>query len=463
MLDPKDWETFRRDAHRALDAAFDALRTVRDRPVWQSVPADIRARFDEPMPLAPSSFSAVIDEFEQTIAPYPIGNQHPRFFGWVHGSATPSAAVADALASILDANLGGRDHAAIYVERQVLRWFAALFGLPEDAGGLCTLGTSAANLLAIVTARSRTSGNEKLVGYTSASAHLSLRKAFEATGLGAPALRMIPTDADHRIDLAALAQTIASDRARGERPFLLIGCAGTVGVGATDSLDALAEIAAREHLWFHVDGAFGALTALAPSLRERLRGIERADSIAFDFHKWLRVPYDAGCLIVRDPRHLTDAFSVNESYLAHAERGPGAGSPWFGDLGLDLSRGFRALKVWFALKEHGADTLGASIEHNVASAARLRELVDADPLLERLAPVPLNIVCFRYRAPGLHGEDLDAFTLELAMRIGESGRAVVSTVPLPGGIALRACITNHRTTEEDLDELLAAVHTCARG
>ncbi len=462
MLDPKDWEAFRGDAHRALDAAFDALRTVRERPVWQSVPSDVRAGFEAPIPLDAAPLADVIAEFERTIAPYPTGNQHPRFFGWVHGSATPSGALADALAGLFDANLGGRDHAAVYVERQVVRWFADLFGQPATAGGLCTLGTSAANLLAIVAARGRAGVEPGMVGYASASAHGSLGKAFETAGLGREALRAIRVDAEHRIDIAELERTIARDRADGLRPFVLIGCAGTVGIGATDPLDTLATIAAREKLWFHIDGAFGALTALAPSLRASLSGIERADSIAFDFHKWLRVPYDAACLIARDPTRLSDAFSADGAYLTRAERGPAAGAPWFADLGIDLSRGFRALKVWFALKEHGAHALGASIERNVALAQRLRDLVDADPRLERLAPVPLNIVCFRYKAPGLEGAELDAFTHDLAIRIGESGRAVVSTLPLTEGLGLRVCITNHRTDEADLDELLAAVHACAR-
>jgi len=341
-----------------------------------------------------------------------------------------------------------------------VRWFCELFGQPASAGGLCTLGTSAANLLAIVAARGR-GATTGLAGYASAAAHGSVRKAFETAGLGAGALRTIATDAEHRIDVAALEAAIARDKADGSTPFIVVGCAGTVGIGATDPLDALATIAARERLWFHVDGAFGALSALAPSLREDLRGIERADSIAFDFHKWLRVPYDAGCLIARDPKRLGDAFSSGDAYLARAERGPAAGVPWFADLGIDLSRGFRALKVWFALKEHGASALGASIERNVALARRLRDLVDADPMFERLAPVPLNIVCFRYKAPGLEGKALDAFTDELAIRIGESGRAVVSTLPLPQGRALRVCITNHRTEDADIDELLATVHACA--
>jgi glutamate/tyrosine decarboxylase-like PLP-dependent enzyme len=461
VLDPLDWNAFRDDAHRALDAAFDALETVRDRPVWQPVPGDVRARFDEPMPAAGRALAEVIAEYRRCIAPYPTGNQHPRFFGWVHGSATPSGALADALAGLLDANVGGRDHAAVYVERQVVRWFAELFGQPADAGGLCTLGTSSANLLAVVAARGRDGAKDGMVGYASAAAHGSVRKAFETAGLGAAALRTIPVDADHRVDPGALASAIACDRADGLRPFVVVGCAGTVGIGATDPLDTLASIAAREGLWFHVDGAFGALAALAPSLRERLRGIERADSIAFDFHKWLRVPYDAGCLIARDPVRLSDAFAAGDAYLARAERGPAGGAPWFADLGIDLSRGFRALKVWFALQEHGADALGASIERNVALAQRLRDLVDADPMLERLAPVPLNIVCFRYKAPGLDAAALDAFTDELAILIAESGRAVVSTLPLPRGRALRVCITNHRTEEADLDELLAAVHACA--
>ena len=461
MLDPEDWGAFRAEAHRAIDAALDALERVRDVPVWRAIPDDVRASFATPMPQGPSPLPAVVARYERTIAAYPIGNQHPRFFGWVHGSATPSSALADALAAFGDFNLGGREHAAVYAERQVVGWFATLFGMPPGAGGLCTLGTSMANLLAVVAARGRGPADPRRVGYASAALHGSLTKAFAAAGFGAEALRKIPVDADDRIDAAALEARIAADRADGFAPFFLVGCAGTVGIGAIDPLDALAAIARREGLHFHVDGAFGALAALAPSLRARLTGIEAADTIAFDFHKWLRVPYDAGCLIARDPALLSTAFAHGGGYLNRAESGPAAGAPWFGDLGIDLSRGFRALKVWFALHEHGAARLGASVERNVALARRLGALVDADPMLERLAPVPLNIVCFRCRAPGLSGEDLDRFTDALATRLGESGRAVVSTLPRPGGLALRACIANHRTVDADLDELIAAVTSCA--
>ncbi len=468
MLDPRDWEAFRAAAHQALDDAVDFLRDVRERPAWREMPESAKERLREALPRAPSEFSDVYRTFVETILPYTGGNIHPRFFGWVQGTGTPSGAIAEMLAATMNANVGGRNHGAVYVERQVIDWSRELFGFPREATGVLTTGASEANLVGVLVARTRALGGEvrergldpqraRVTGYASAATHGCVRRAFEIAGIGSEALRILPTDGRQRIDIAALQERIASDRAAGARPFLIVANAGTVDVGAIDPLDELATIARREGCHLHVDGAFGALAMLSSTLRERLKGIERADSIAFDFHKWAHAPYDVGCVLVRDGEAHRATFASEGPYLTRMTRGLASATPWFTDYVPELSRSFRALKVWFTLKEHGADRIAAAIERNVEQARRLGEAIDADERLELLAPVGLNVVCFRYRPQGVGEAALDAFNDELVVRVQESGIAVVSSTSIGGRRALRACFVNHRTTEDDLRVLLDGI------
>lgn len=467
MLDPADWERFRALAHAAVDDAIDDLQGIRNRPAWQAVPLEVRERIAAAVPHEAASLDAVYREYLETIAPYPTGNAHPRFFGWVHGSGTPAGALAEFLAAMMNSNVGGREHAAVYVERAVIAWACEIFGFPANASGVLTTGSSAANLIALLVARTRELGPDvrergldardgRLIGYTSSAAHSCIRRAFEIAGLGRASLRVLPVNDRQQLDVDRAARAIAEDRASGLRPFVLFGTAGTVDTGAIDLLDALADLAARERLWFHVDGAFGATAILAPSIAPRLRGIERADSLTFDFHKWLHVPYDAGCILVRDEAMHRATFGSNSAYLTRASRGTAAGEPWFTDYTTELSRGFRALKVWFTLKAHGTRKLGEAIEANIRQAKLLGSLVANDPDFELLAPVDLNIVCFRYRGEAL-GTEADAFTDELAIRVQESGVAVVSTTTIGGRRALRVNITNHRTADADMQTLVTTI------
>jgi aromatic-L-amino-acid decarboxylase len=468
VLDPKDWERFRATAHGALDDAIDYLRDARERPAWRDVPADVVARLSESLPLEPQPLDVVYHEFTQSILPYGVGNVHPRFLAWVHGTGTPTGMLAELLAAAMNVNCGGRNHGAVYVEREVIGWMREAFGFPSAASGVLTMGTSASNLLAVLVARLKALGpkvrrdgvsveRDRLVGYASIAAHSCIRRAFETAGLGSNALRTISIDESGRLQPAALRAAIVEDRAQGNVPFLIVGTAGTVDVGAIDPLDELADIAATERLWFHIDGAFGATAIFAPSVAPRLRGIERADSLAFDFHKWLHVPYSVGCVLVRDEALHRQTFSSTAAYLAHSPRGTAANSPWFTDYCLDLSRGFDALKVWFTLKEFGARKLGEAIEQNLALARQLCAAVEADPHFELMAPLQLQIVCFRYRRDGLSEAQLDALNDELAIRIQESGVAVISTTTLANRKVLRVNFTNHRTTPADVDLLLTTL------
>jgi glutamate/tyrosine decarboxylase-like PLP-dependent enzyme len=470
-LDPDDWDELRALAHRALDDTFDALRDRRDAPAWRAIPDDVRAGLrGDPLPHAPSDAAGVYAQYAATVAPYAVDNRHPRFFGWVHGAGTAVGVIAELLAAGLNANTGGRDHAAVEVERRVIRWWCEIFGFPPEASGILTTGSSMANLIALLVARRaalgasvRTAGlaGAPLRGYTSAEVHNSVARAFDVAGLGSDALRTIGVDGRRRIDVAALGRAIAADRAAGATPFVVVGTAGSAGTGAVDDLAALADLAREERLWFHVDGAFGALVQLAPAERALIAGIERADSIAFDLHKWLHVPYDAGAVLVRDGALHAATFADRPSYLARATRGTAAGEPWFTDFGPELSRGFRALKVWFTMKTYGLDRLGASIAERCALARSFGEQIAATPDLELLAPVTLNVVCFRYRAAADEA-GLDDRNAAIAIELQERGIAVASTTRVDGRLALRLNVMNHRTTAADLTATLDAVLAAGR-
>ncbi|HEX6111368.1 MAG TPA: pyridoxal-dependent decarboxylase [Geminicoccaceae bacterium] len=466
-LDPADWEAFKDLAHRLLDHAIDHLRTVGERPVWQPVPDRVRQALAGALPTEGQGLERTCREMRELMLPYATGNTHPRFWGWVHGSGTAGGVLAELVAAAMNANCGGRDHGPIHLERQVIEWCRELFGFPEGASGIVVSGTSLATLIGLAVARHHLAGVDvraegiraapaPLVGYASAEAHGSVMRAFELLGLGGNALRRVPVDRDYRIDAAALRRSIAADQAAGARPFLVVGTAGTVNTGAIDDLAALADICAEEKLWLHVDGAFGALIALSARLKPRLAGIERADSLAFDFHKWLHVPYDAGCVLVRRGDLHRAAFAMTPDYLRRGARGLAGGDPWFCDYGPELSRGFRALKVWFTLKEHGTRRLGAAIERNCAQARFLAGRIALDARLELMAPVALNIVCFRFRRAGLCAAGLDRLNAEIVADLQESGVAAPSTTTLGGRTAIRVCLTNHRTRQADLEILLEA-------
>jgi glutamate/tyrosine decarboxylase-like PLP-dependent enzyme len=338
-----------------------------------------------------------------------------------------------------------------------------MFGFPAGASGIFVTGTSMANLMAVLVARTSALGRKSrqrgvgeagalLTAYTSKAAHGCITKAMDISGLGSDALRCIAVDGAHRMDVEALRAQIARDRAIGLDPFLVVASAGTVDIGAIDDLRSIAELCRDEELWFHVDGAFGALAILSPELAPLLAGIEHADSIALDFHKWGQVPYDAGFLMVRDGEKHRDAFAAPAAYLRRETRGLAAGSSWPCDLGPDLSRGFRALKTWFSLKTYGTEKLGAMIARTCAVAGYLESRILAEPRLELLAPVELNIVCFRYRAA-----DANRVNGDIVIAIQESGIAAPSTTLLDGELAIRAAIVNHRTDTCDIDALISAV------
>jgi aromatic-L-amino-acid decarboxylase len=461
-LDPADWEAFRAEAHGALDKMVDHLRDLRQRPVWRPASAEAKAFFRRPLPAQGQDLARTLEEFERYIKPYVMSNPHPMFMGWVQGAGTPVGMVAEMLAAGLDSNCGGRNQIVVDVERQIAAWMAQAFGFPPDASGIFVTGASMANFLGLLVARERATEGENvrlnglnavgatLVAYASREVHNCVRQAMELSGLGARHLRLIPSDERRVMRVNDLAHAIAADRAAGLKPFMIVGTAGTVDTGAIDDLDALADVAREEDLWFHIDGAFGALAALSPKLKPLVKGMERADSIAFDFHKWLHVPYDAGFVLVRDPQAHLKAFKADAAYLSRAPRGLAAGDTWPCDLGPDLSRGFRALKTWFTIETFGTELLGACIERTCRMAQRLERLIEASPTFFMRAPVALNVVCF-----GVTDDADGALAREIVMDLHESGEAAPSLTILDGTPAIRAAIINHRTTESDIDKFMA--------
>jgi aromatic-L-amino-acid/L-tryptophan decarboxylase len=459
-LDPRDWTRLRMLGHKMLDDMVDYIEKIRERPVWQPIPEVVRKRFQGEVPQHPTELERVYEEFVENVLPYAVGNVHPGFLGWVHGGGTPGGMLAEMLAAGLNANLGGRDQTPIEVERQVVRWTREIFGFPESATGLFVTGTSMANLLAIVVARDAELGfqvrqrgvaaeRKRLTAYASTAVHGCISKGMDIAGVGSDALRLISTDERDRMNLATLEKTIQRDRRDGFTPFVVVGTAGSVGTGAIDDLGGIAELCARAKVWFHVDGAFGALAKLAPDLSGKVAGIERADSLAFDFHKWGQVPYDAGFLLVRNGTLHRNAFVSKPAYLSCLAGGLASGSPWPCDYGVDLSRGFRALKTWFTLRTHGTEALGQAISRTCELARHLARRIQETPELELMAPVELNIVCFRYVA-----EKSDEVNQKIAVELQEAGKVAPSTTVVGGRVALRAAIVNHRTGREEIDALV---------
>lgn len=472
-LDPEDWDAFRALAHRMVDRMLDVQQGIAELPAWRPVPESTEAFLKAPAPWEGAPAEAVYEEFLEHVLPYPTGTLHPRFWGWVGGTGTPLGMMADMLAAGMNATAGPFNDAAARVERQVLDWMKEAMGFPRAASGIVTSGGSLANLVGLAVARDVVAGydvpgeglvvgGERLRLYASEEVHSSVLKAAQLLGLGRSSVRLLAVDGAYRLRPGALEAAIAEDRARGDRPFAIVGNAGTVNTGAIDDLEAIADIARRERLWFHVDGAFGALARLSPRMAAKVRGMERADSIAFDFHKWAYVNYEAGCVLIRDAVAHRRSFTAPAAYLDAFPRGTAAQRDSSNTRGPELSRAFKSLKVWMTLRTYGLAKLGRMVDQNVAQAHYLARRIEAESTLELLAPVALNVVCFRFAPEGLDPARIDDVNREIVMRIQERGIAVPSSTRLRGRFAIRVAITNQRSRRPDFDALVDAVASVGR-
>jgi glutamate/tyrosine decarboxylase-like PLP-dependent enzyme len=457
-----------------VDDMLDLQSTARDHAGWRPVPAAVQQRLSEPVPFKGSSLHAVYEAFKQNVLPYPTGNAHPRFWGWVMGTGTPTGMLAEMLAAGMNAHVAGYDQAAAIIERQLLNWLKDLMGFPPSSSGVLVSGGTAANLNGLLAARVAKAGwnireeglhaGPPLTVYGSSETHSWAAKACDTMGMGRKAFRKVAVNDDYRLDLQACRTVIRADLVGGMRPIAIVGNAGTVNTAAIDDLAGIRALADEFGLWFHVDGAFGSMAAWSDS-RALVAGQELADSIAFDLHKWGYMPYEVGVILTRDPEAQLRAFEApagSAAYLSSSKQGISADTTYFADRGLQLSRGFRALKVWMSMKEQGVERIGAAIQANMDQARHLARLIVKSPDLELLAPVSLNTVCFRFVGAQLPNAALNQLNQAILTELQIRGLAVPSQTTLAGRFAIRVCITNHRSELNDFDALVRDVISLGR-
>ena len=466
-------EEFRIAAHELVDSVADYLAALPSMPVWQPMPADLReALLTMPLPEHPAALGELAARTSRDVLPHAMGNGHPAFFGWVNPPPSPAGVMTSLAAAAMNPSVVSGDHADVHLERAVVRWLAELVGFPHEPGaGLLASGGSTATLVCLAGARQRALaaaghdlrrdglvGAPQLVAYVPAEAHSCIRRAWELLGLGSEHIRGVPIEGGE-LDERALRAWIAADRERGAVPALLVGSAGTVNTGAIDPLDPLADVAAAEGLWFHVDGAYGAFGVLDPALSERYRGMERADSLVLDPHKWLGVPVDSGCALFRAGDDVRDAFSLIPPYLRQ-DTGDDVGT--FAEYGPEQTRPFRALKTWATIAARGRAGIVAQVTRANALARELAALVEREPELEPAAEPVTSIVAFRARPDGCSPEQLEEVNRALPEAIQARGRAFVTGTVFDNRETMRACILHPDTTVEHLRILVEEVLTTAR-
>jgi glutamate/tyrosine decarboxylase-like PLP-dependent enzyme len=467
-LDPENWDEIRELGHQMIDDLVDYWKGIREEPIWKPIPEEVKATFNSPIPKTGKSPTEVYQEFKETIFAYNKGNTHPRFFAWIQGTGNPMGVWGDLLASGMNPNVTIGEHAPMYVDRQVVNWCKTMMGFPEESSGMLVSGGSMANITALTVARNsfkalniRKKGlheaAEKLLIYCSVETHSCIEKAVEIIGLGTDSVRKIGVNDQFEMIPEELEAQIQADLEAGFSPFCIVGTSGTVNTGAIDPMDELLKLSRKYQLWFHVDGAYGALCKLDPIYSDRLKAIEEADSLAFDLHKWLYVPYEIGCTLIRDKQKHRDAFSITPSYLLPETRGLAGGLDSLNNYGFELSRGFKALKVWMSLKEQGLEKYQKMIAQNNRQAEYLAELVTSAPQLELTAPVSMSITCFRMIAADWTEEQLRALNREILLRLQEEGIACPSSTVLNGKYTLRIANVNQRTRFEDMDILVREV------
>lgn len=459
-------EEIRRVGYRVVDLIAAHLTGIESKPAFTPMPRDTAERaLTTPAPAAAASPDAILREFLETIEPYPFGNGHPRFWGWVNSPPAVMGVFADALASAMNPSCAGGNHAAIYVERQVIGWLREMLGFPADAMGLLVSGGSMATLTALAVARHVKSGVDvrrdglrtaltPFAFYMTEHGHSCARKAIELLGFGSDAIRTVPVGDDFRMDVDDLNRTIDEDIENGVRPIAVVATLGTTNTGAIDDLDAIADVCERHDIWFHVDAAYGGPAVLLDEYAAAGEGLARADSAALDPHKWMFVPVEAGFVVVRDADAMRSAFSLVPPYIRTTGNASGVyGLPWFSEYGFQQTRGFRALKVWMTLKHAGFDGLRETVAANIALARELADRLRSAEDFELVAS-GLSVVCFRYRGD-------EAVNRRILERLQLGGDVFVTSTELNGRFVLRACIVNYRSTRGDLDRLLGAVRQSA--
>jgi len=471
-------DEIKRVGYQVVDIIAEHLTSLPERPVFRPFPPELAAKyFDSQPPETGQEADEILAAFAREVEPYPFGNGHPRFFGWVNSPPAVMGIFAEALAAATNPSCAGGNHAAIYVEREVINWLKQIVGFPADSMGLLVSGGSMAALTGLAVARQvqcgfdmrkqgLQGGSARLKFYRTAEGHGCHQKAIELLGVGSENFRTVEQDASLRMTPSSLEAAIREDRERGNIPVAVVACSGAVNTGAIDPLDEIADICAEHKVWLHVDGAYGGPAILTPQYEKQLSALARADSLALDPHKWLSVPVEAGAILVRNAQHMRATFSLVPPYLQTDGKPEGVGGlPWFSEYGFQQTRGFRALKVWMALRYHGLSGYRASIEHDIMLARRLAELLRGREDMEVFEPQSLSVVCFRY-APAKTRHDaerIDNLNKSVLAKLQLDGEAFLSSTIVHGRFWLRACIVNPRTCEDDLTRLVSNVTSIARG
>ena len=459
-MDPKE---FRHLGHKVVDLLAEYLEHIEEERVFPDVePATVNAQFTEQLPQEPLSPESVLRELEQKLLPYCTHVGHPGYMGLITPSPAPIGVVADFICSALNQNVGAYSigPSAVAMERQVVRWLSNLCGYGDNAGGNLTSGGMTANFIGLKLGRDAVTGDraqqegirEKCAVYVSEERHVSVDKAVDAIGLGRSALRALPTDADFQVRLDALEDAIAQDKKNGIRPLILVGVFGTTNTGAVDDVRELRRIADREGMWLHADAAYGGGMLLSHEWSMRNRGLELADSVTIDPHKWFYAPLDAGAVIVKDEKRLTASFGMKPSYLTDELDKANERYQYYVH-GFEQSRRFRSLKVWMSFKRYGARQIGEWVDNNVRQAKHLYRVVEADSEFEPASKPPMSAICIRYKNPVVSEAESKELHAEVAKHVEQSGRFWISTTELKGKSWFRINPVNFRTRKEHMDEL----------
>jgi glutamate/tyrosine decarboxylase-like PLP-dependent enzyme len=464
-----DHETMRRLGHLVADTVANHLATLRDQPAYATLGPDAAARLVDPAaPPHGTDFETLLTTLRERVFPHAAREPHPGFIAYVPSCPTYPAVLGDWLATGFNFFAGVWPVAAgpNEIEIIVLEWFRQWLGMPEGTGGLLTSGGSGANLTAMIAARHHVTQGDasaiaRLTVYSSDQVHSSVTRAAWLAGVPREHVRAIPTDDDYRIRVDALRDAIARDHAAGLLPLMVVANAGTTNTGSVDPLHEVADLCERQRVWMHIDAAYGGFAVLTDAGKAALSGIERADSVTLDPHKWLFVPFECGSLLAREPRRLKAAFQIFPEYLADAQSGHEAVN--FADYGEQLTRYSRAIKVWMSVRYFGTDAIRDAIDRGVALARRLEQQIRDTPPLEVVSPAQFGVVCFRVRPGGMSdGPALDTLNERVLARVVGEGRYFISSTRLRGAFLLRACILGYRTAEEDVDGLVRTVAAAAR-